>query len=250
MALRLQDELSWTTFLKEAGIPDNEAATYADTLFKNRITERNLSGLTSEHLSALGITVLGDVLSILQHVKLNCVTTPASTTSTLPNSDTYRPPTTSAKLPEITSEMTHSQFRKVATDWEVYKQLTKLPDSQIGPLLYSACDDTVQNSIINSTIKFFNLTEEKMLETLEEIVTRRVNTSVHRKNFRNIMQEENQTIQNYLTSIRAAAVDCEFVCPECELDISRVDIKDQFIQGLRNETLQMDILAKADQLRR
>ena len=57
----------------------------------------------------------------------------------------YRPPTTAAKLPEITSEMTHAQFRKVETDWDVYKKLTRLPVSQIGPLLYSACDDTVQN---------------------------------------------------------------------------------------------------------
>ena len=247
MALRLQDEPSWAAFLKEAGIPDAEAATYADTLFKNRISERNLSSLTTQHLNGLGITVLGDVLSILQHAKEK--TTSATNNHTLPVSETYRPPTTSAKLPEITAEMTHSQFRKVETDWEVYKLLTKLPESQIGPLLYSACDETVQNSIINSTIKFFTLTEKKMLETLEEIVKRRVNTSVHRTNFKNIKQEENQTIQSYLTSIRAAAIDCEFVCPECELDISRVDIKDQFIQGVRNETLQMDILAKADQLK-
>ena len=56
-------------------------------------------------------------------------------------------------------------------------------------------------------------------------------------------------MQNYLTRIRSAAVDCEFLCPECDLDISRIDIRDQFIQGIYNETLQMDILAKADQLK-
>ena len=255
MALRLKDEPSWTAFLTEAGIPNTEAGQYATILFKNRVTEEILPDLTADHLNTLGITLLGDVLSIIRYAKKKLS---ESTNNNNNNADasrnhdtgvSYRPPTTAAKLPEITSEMTHAQFRKVETDWHVYKQLTKIPPSEIEPLLYSACDDTVQTNIINSTVKFFDLTEKKMFETLEEVVTRRVNSAVHRKNFRNIKQEENETIQSYLTRIRSAAVDCEFVCPECDLDISRVDIKDQFVQGLQNETLQMDILAKADQLK-
>ena len=249
MALRLQDEPSWVKFLQDAGIPADDATKYADVFLKQRITEATLPELTSEHLNQLQISVLGDVLAILKHAKtLNTIPTPTPVTSTSSNNAAYRPPTTAAKPPEITSEMTHSQFRKVEIDWDVYKKLTRVPDSEIGALLYSACDDAVQNSIINSNVQFFTLSEKKMLETIENIVTKRINTAVHRKNFRNIVQED-ETIQNYLTRIRSAAVDCEFVCPECDLDISRVDIKDQFTQGLRNEVLQMDILAKADQLK-
>ena len=63
--------------------------------------------------------------------------------------------------------MMHAQFRKVETDWEVYKKLTKIPLSEIGPSLYSACDDAVQTSLINSTEDFFSLTEKEMLTKLE-----------------------------------------------------------------------------------
>ena len=125
-------------------------------------------------------------MDILEHVKTKLSTdnneNNSRDTSTSETVVTYRPPTTAAKLPEIVSEMTHAQFRKVETDWAVYKQLTKIPPTEIGPSLYSACDESVQTSLIDSTNDFFSLTEKLMLERLEEIVTRRVNTSVHRKN--------------------------------------------------------------------
>ena len=227
MALRLKDEPTWTKFLTDAGIPDTEAATYATTFVKNRITERNMSELTAQQLDALQISVLGDVNTIMKISRTpQSNTTPSAATS---ETDTmsYRPPTTAAKLPEITSEMTHAQFRKVETDWNVYKNLTRLPNSQIGSLLYSACDESVQTSLINSKVQFFTLSEKDMLKTIEGIVTKRISNQVHRKHFRRIYQE-GDTIQNFLTTIRSAAIDCEFVRPECKLDISRIDIRDQF----------------------
>ena len=69
MALRLRDELAWKNFLMEANIPDEIAADYAKILVENRLTEAILSHLTAENLTAINITVLGDILSILDHIK-------------------------------------------------------------------------------------------------------------------------------------------------------------------------------------
>jgi hypothetical protein len=96
---------------------------------------------------------------------------------------------------------------------------------------------------------FFEKTEEQMLDCIELIVTKRVNPTVHRMNFGKIKQAECESIQDYLTRIKSSAMDCEFACPDCESDISRVDIRIQFIRGLSNDTLQTDILAKASQLK-
>ena len=53
-------------------------------------------------------------------------------------------------------------------------------------------------------------------------------------NFHNMMQGETESIQDFYTRLTSSAVDCEFSCPECEVDISYVNIKDQFTLGLNN----------------
>ena len=44
------------------------------------------------------------------------------------------------------------------------------------------------------------------------------------------------------------AKDCEYQCPNCQHDLSFINIKDQFIRGIHNTTLQTDILAKSTTL--
>ena len=250
MALRLQDEPSWTAFLTEARIPATEAAAYAKIFIDNRVNETTVLDLTADHLKTLGINVLGDILAILRQVKTTttqAITATADSTSSLCTS-TYRPPPATVKLPAIVAEMTNPQFRKLRIDWDIYKQVTNLPQPQTGALLYSACDGNVQTSLINSHPTFFEMNEDDMLKSIETIVTKRVNPTIHRMNFGNIAQQENETIQDH-TRLLSSAVDCEFSCPECQQDISRVNIKDQLIRGLFNETLQTDVLAKASQLK-
>ena len=69
MALRLRTEPDWEVFLTAANIPETAAHSYAKKLVENRFTETTLSELTAEHLQAIDIPVLGDILSILAHVK-------------------------------------------------------------------------------------------------------------------------------------------------------------------------------------
>ena len=86
-----------------------------------------------------------------------------------------------------------------------------------------------------------------MLNYIEKMVTKSVNPTVHRMNFGNLLQSEGESIKDFLVRICSLAVECEFSCPACKTNIS--SIKDQFICGLHNETLQTDILAKATQLK-
>ena len=245
MALRTEPQ--WKTFLIAAGIPDAEATTYAQKFVQNRITEVSIPELSKQILIDLEVTVLGDQMAILAHAK--SAGAPQPTAVPHATEVTYRPPSANVKPPSIVSDMTHPQFRKVRTDWDVYKKLCRLPPEQAGPQLYNACDETVQTSIINATTDFFAQTETVMLDAIEKIVTKRVNPAVHRMNFHNMMQGETETIQDFYTRLTSSAVDCEFSCPECEVDISYVNIKDQFTRGLNNESLQADILAKASQLK-
>ena len=220
-------------------------------LVDNRCTENTLSQLTADHLRAIEITVLGDVLSILGHAKtvLSSPSPQPPADSTVSTAPPFKPPTAAVKLPSITPNMTHPQFRKFAIDWTVYKKITRLPESEIASHLYSACDESVQNTLINSFPTFFELPEDEMLATIESVVTKRVNPAVHRMNFGALTQHESESIQDFLVWIRTLATDCAFSCPNCEADISKVHIKDQFIRGLHNIPLQTDILAKSSTLK-
>ncbi len=91
MVLLLCNKCEWETFLTAANIPETVANSYAKILVENCFTETMLSQLTAEHLREIEITVLGDILSII-------------------------------KLPSITSNVTHPQFRKFSIDWSVYKK--------------------------------------------------------------------------------------------------------------------------------
>ena len=54
---------------------------------------------------------------------------------------------------------------------------------QILSQLYSSCDESVQNSIINTVKNFCSLSEADILREIETIVTQKSNPSVHRMVF-------------------------------------------------------------------
>ena len=56
-------------------------------------------------------------------------------------------------------------------------------------------------------------------------------------------------INQYLVPLRATTIDCNFLCPHCEHDLSDTYIKDQFIRGIADDALQTDLLAKAGVLK-
>lgn len=108
------------------------------------------------------MTVLGDQLAILNHAKLF---TPAVSDSVIHSSAIFKPPA-SVKLPNAQPNMTHPHFCKFLIDWNVCKRVTGLPLIQVPDHLYSACDEAVQNSLINSCRNFLDMDEATMLEMI------------------------------------------------------------------------------------
>ena len=164
----------------------------------------------------------------------------------------YEKPNTSFKpqvnLPRIEAEMSNAEFRKLKTDWEVYKSIIQIPEIQIASQIYTACDSSLQSTIINTVPHFLTLKETELLQKIENIVTRKTNPAVHRLNFRSLSQSEGEQTKNFLVRLKTTAKDCMFECPACKHDLSEMNIRDQLIRGLSNQSLQTDILAKADKL--
>ena len=242
MALRVGSD--WLQFFLDANVPAEESKEYAKIFVGNRMTEELLSEITKDTLRELGIPVLGDILAILRHAKKYLP--PAEQMPKADCTSTVKPP--SAKLPQLTSDMTLPQFRKFLIDWNVFKRITNISETQIHAQLYSCCDDIVQNTIVNTVPDIFSVSEANLLGIIESIVTKHSNPSVHRMNFGSIIQSPAETIQEFVVRLRSLAPYCEFTCPNCTFDLQSNHIRDQFIRGLYNETLQADILAKASHL--
>ena len=66
--------------------------------------------------------------------------------------------------------------------------------------------------------------------------------------FGNLAQTPTESIQACLVRLKSAALDYEFSCTKCHYDLVPINVKDQFICGLFNTTLQTHILAKVGHL--
>ena len=124
-----------------------------------------------------------------------------SPSSIQPTAITNIPSTTESKPVNplhVLPEMTHPQFWKFKIDWDVFKQITTIPPHQIAAQLYNLCDDTVQNILINNVSDIFQLFETDLLKSIESVVTKRSNPTVHCMHFGNITQSPSESIQDYI----------------------------------------------------
>lgn len=230
------DADGWMKLFVENGIKEEQAAVYGDKFAEEEMTYGMLSQLDRDLLKEMGVKKIGDALAILSI---------DSSASVLKSSVLKTP---APKLPQITSEMTHQQYRKFCIDWNVFLTMTRPPASQIHAILYSCCDDVTQTAIINTYPDFFKENVDELLDKVELIVTRKSNPTVHRMAFSGLMQNDHEKMNAFVVRLKDSAKDCEFQCPQCKHDMSTMYVRDQFIRGLNNDMLQTDILAKADQL--
>ena len=82
-----------------------------------------------------------------------------------------------AKLPQLTTDMTRPQFRKYKIDWDVLKAFMSY--TQYTSQFYSTWNETVQNSIINTFSNFFAQPEVELLQSLKSIDTKSSTRTVH-----------------------------------------------------------------------
>ena len=226
MALQTGYDLAgWESTFIAAGISATFTKIYTQTFSSKEITRDCLHMLECMMFKELGIKTMGNVFTILKLIKEPSV----------PPASYIRPLT--AKLPQLSPEMTSQQFQKFGIDWDIFTKMTNLPIAQTNIQRYNCAHEAVQNSIINTYPEFSNTSPDKLLDMLKVLVTQKSNPMVHCISFSLVVQSGNESIQNYLVQLQSEAWDCDFICPNCNHDLSSVYIKDQFIRGIANDTL-------------
>ena len=108
------NSVKWKDVLTKAGISPESATIYADTLAEAKISMLNIDMIDKQTLNDMGITIIGDVLSILKLGK-------NGTGSQSNSQPAVNLP--SIKAPRLHAEMTSQQFRKFRVDWDLFTQM-------------------------------------------------------------------------------------------------------------------------------
>ncbi len=235
MALRATE--FWEEWLSDLPFSPETIKAYAKELHKGEVTKDDLSELNHELLNEVNINILGHRIKILKKAKEE--TTPVTMSESI-----SRATKSDVKLPSIHKSCSPSQFRKFLVDWNIYKSENLLTVQKYNKLIYCACDESLQNSIINGMPNFLEISEDALLNYIKETATEASNPTVYRLAFQRLDQLPHQTVEQYVDILRDKAVDCEFTCPSqsCQFDYSSFAIRDRLIQGLHDKKSQTNIL--------
>jgi hypothetical protein len=158
MALRAKKD--WEDWLSNLPFTDAEKSKYAQYFHDAQMTEDDLTELSHELLVEIHITIPGHRTKILRKAK--GVTSHESQNLDVPASSSNRHIKSDVKLPQITKNCSPSQFRKLLIDWSIYKSVHHLQGSKCNQLLYCACDNELQNSVINGMPNFLTVSEKEL----------------------------------------------------------------------------------------
>ena len=176
MALQqtLQTAAQREAFFISVGIPNEQATTYANNFVEQEMTQAELPGLSRDILKECGIRLIAHQMKITTAASQSGNPHPEQrpALATTSNSVTAQP-RINGKLPQITSNMTRSQFRLCKSDWAVFKDLNPtLNAAQANNWLYQSCDDTVRNTLLDTVKTFRTMPEADLLDSIEQICTR------------------------------------------------------------------------------
>ena len=99
--------------------------------------------------------------------------------------------------------MTQPQFCKFHTDLTVFKWITNLPENQLHNQLYSACDYTIHNTLVNTVPDSFALNEDNSLHILYDIVTKKANPAAHQLKFSSLLQSLGESINDFVVWLKS-----------------------------------------------
>ena len=109
------DAKQWEQLLLDAGLETSSALEYSKTFADEKLSRDHLQSMDRAMLQELGVTAMGDSLSILQLGKQSKPT--ESSSSGKSKNNACKLP---VKAPTLHADMTSQQYRKFLIDWDVF----------------------------------------------------------------------------------------------------------------------------------
>ena len=175
---------------------------------------------------------------------------PGTTVATSSSSNPSRTlPAMRTEAPEGSYTMNMAEFRSYKKDVDAYKILSNCTEPQIVLQLRLRMDAELKRIIDTNYPNWNTLTVDEAVEAVGKIVQETSNPVVYRKHFNEITQQKDEKVQDFLTKLRACAVDCAFVCPyDPTHDLTDYHILNRVMTAIYDDSLQQEVLQKHETL--
>lgn len=148
-----------------------------------------------------------------------------------------------SKIPRPIIKMESSQldFDQFSFEWKTYKRHYGLNDVQASTNLFFCCSEELRQHIRTKQGRD-DWKEEDLLQLIKNIATSKVSAIVHIQEFMNMKQHTDEKCQEYLRRLQIKASCCDFVCSSCKASNINKRVKEKFIIGLRDTTVQTHVI--------
>ena len=240
----------WTTFfVSEIKVSEELARKYATLLVDQgycgeamkHILTYATPGLPSPLLLDLGFKA-GHALKLAMHFNTTSLTAVSGTANHVTKLNIPRP--------TVTLDANQTDFDQFCFEWKTYHTHYGLSQKDIALQLLYCGTEEVRRRIRIEHPSFTTSThhsEEELLQFLKDIVLSKTSKIVHLKQFRDMHQQTHESSNEFLARLQLKASCCGFSCSHCGKDGSKERIKEQFILGLSNTSIQTAILKTVSQ---
>ena len=139
---------------------------------------------------------LGHQLELKSKFTLIIKSEPLTSTTTEPL--TSRCPSNKVPLPVIQINVTQLEFEQFEFEWKKYKEHYQIIQNAATSLFFCCNEEVRQQIRILQSTQSFEWTEEKLLEAIKLTVLSRTSAIIHIKQFLEMRQESNDTVQSIL----------------------------------------------------
>ena len=218
-------------FIDELKLSPEIAQGYADEFVSQDITGQNL---------VIGLTEPGFLnqlnMSLGHQIELKAKFCPVSShnASVRPNN---KVPT-----PTIGMDISQVQFDQFRFEWEHYKEHYNIRYNAATSLFFCCSEEVRQQLRIAQSSHNLQWSEETMMEAIKNTVLSKVSSIVHIKQFMELKQECNESVQKFLQRLQAKASCCGFSCRACQQSNVEERVRERFILGLRDSVIQRSAL--------
>ena len=151
-------------------------------------------------------------------------------------------PKNKVPTPMIQMDVSQAQFDQFHFEWQRYKEHYSITQNVATSLFFCCTEEVRQQVRISQTTNNLLWTEESMMDAIKQIVLSKVSPIVHVKQFLEIKQEGNESIQKFLQRLQAKASCCGFRCRKCHASNTEERVREKFILGLKDTMIQRSAL--------
>ena len=212
-----------TFFITELELSEDEAQQYADEFSSQKLTGENITiGLLKPNFLQHVNIPFGHLLELEARFK-------SSVKIESCQQSKAQPPMDKVPRPSVRMDISQLEFDQFKFEWGKYKSHYQIEQDTATSLFFCCTEEVRQQIRVLQTSEIKSWNEERLMNTIGNIVLSKTSPIVHVKQFLDMKQEYSETCQAYLQRLQAKASCCQFTCQCCGNNNSEGRVREKLI---------------------